>query len=71
MAGLAPLGSAEARAGMARYGISVQNAFGVSADELRRVAKGLGRDHDLALALWATGATRRACWPRSSTSRRR
>ncbi len=23
--------------------------------ELRRVAKGLGRDHDLALALWATG----------------
>jgi 3-methyladenine DNA glycosylase AlkD len=55
VAGLAPLGSEEARAGMARYGISVQNAFGVSVYELRRVAKGLGRDHDLALALWATG----------------
>ena len=55
MAGLAPLGSEEARAGMARYGIRIANAFGVSVYELRRVAKGLGRDHDLALALWATG----------------
>ncbi len=27
----------------------------MSVYELRRVAKGLGRDHDLALALWATG----------------
>ena len=40
---------------MARYGINVDDAFGVSVYELRRVAKGLGRDHDLALALWATG----------------
>ena len=52
---LAPLGGEEARAGMARYGITVENAFGVSVYELRRVAKGLGRDHELALALWATG----------------
>jgi 3-methyladenine DNA glycosylase AlkD len=55
LAELAPLGSEEARAGMARYGIAVDDAFGVSVYELRRVAKGLGRDHDLALALWATG----------------
>ena len=55
LAELASLGSEEARAGMARYGIAVEHAFGVSVYELRRVAKGLGRDHDLALALWATG----------------
>ena len=40
---------------MARYGIATGDAFGVSVYELRRVAKGLGRDHELALALWATG----------------
>jgi 3-methyladenine DNA glycosylase AlkD len=40
---------------MARYGINVENAFGVSVYELRKVAKRLGTDHDLALALWATG----------------
>jgi 3-methyladenine DNA glycosylase AlkD len=55
LAELEPRGSAAARAGMARYGISTAAAFGVSVYELRRVAKGLGRDHDLALALWATG----------------
>jgi 3-methyladenine DNA glycosylase AlkD len=52
---LAPLGSEEARAGMARYGIRTDNAFGVSIYELRKVANELGRDHELALALWATG----------------
>jgi len=40
---------------MARYGINVANAFGVSVYELRRMAKALGADHDLALALWDTG----------------
>jgi 3-methyladenine DNA glycosylase AlkD len=55
LAGLALLGSEEARAGMARYGIETGSAFGVSVYELRRVAKGLGRDHDLALALWTSG----------------
>ena len=49
-----PLGSAEARAGMARYGIRTEDAFGVSIYELRKLAKGLGRDHELALALWVT-----------------
>ncbi len=49
------MGSARNRAGMARYGINVENAFGISVYELRKIAKGLGTDHDLALALWATG----------------
>jgi 3-methyladenine DNA glycosylase AlkD len=52
---LAPLGSEEARAGMARYGINTADAFGVSIHVLRPLAKRLGRDHDLALALWETG----------------
>ena len=52
---LAAMASEENRAGMARYGIATADAFGVSVYELRRVAKGLGRDHELALALWATG----------------
>jgi 3-methyladenine DNA glycosylase AlkD len=52
---LAAQASEESRAGMERYGINVGSAFGVSVYELRRIAKGLGRDHELALALWATG----------------
>lgn len=48
-------GSERARAGMARYGIAVEHAFGVSIYELRKVAKRLGTDHGLALALWETG----------------
>ncbi len=52
---LRALGSEKDRAGMARYGIRVENAFGVSVYVLRGIAKRLGTDHDLALALWATG----------------
>ncbi len=55
LAELAPLGTEESRAGMARYGIRTDEAFGVSVYELRRVAKRLGCDHDLALAFWETG----------------
>ncbi len=40
---------------MARYGIKTDDAFGVSVYELRRMAKPLRRDHELALALWETG----------------
>jgi 3-methyladenine DNA glycosylase AlkD len=53
---LAALGSDENRAGMARFGINVENAFGVSVNELRRVARELGTDHRLALELWKTGS---------------
>lgn len=55
LAELRALGSAQGRAGMARYGINVDGAYGVSIYELRRVAKRLGTNHRLATALWATG----------------
>jgi 3-methyladenine DNA glycosylase AlkD len=55
LAELRAMGSAKDLAGMARYGINVDNAFGVSVYELRKVAKHLGTDHELALALWTTG----------------
>jgi 3-methyladenine DNA glycosylase AlkD len=41
--------------GMARYGIATDSAYGVTVAELRGVAERLGRDHDLAAALWASG----------------
>lgn len=43
----------EAVAGMARYGIVGREVFGVKVPVLRRMAKELGRDHELALELWA------------------
>ena len=49
------LGSEKDRQGMARYGINVDHAYGVSIYQLRRIAKRLGTDHEMALALWATG----------------
>ncbi len=55
LAELQDMGSETNRAGMARYGINVDNAFGVSVYELRKIAKRLGTDHALALALWTTG----------------
>lgn len=39
----------------ARYGIFTQKAFGVSMSNIQQVAKPLGLNHDLALALWKTG----------------
>ncbi len=38
--------------GMARYAIPSDHAFGIPVGELRKHAKTLGRDHELALALW-------------------
>ncbi len=42
-------------AGMARYGIKTDKAFGVSNAELRPFARQIGRNHERALALWRTG----------------
>lgn len=42
-------------AGMARYGMSVKQRLGVSTPELRKLAKELGKDHELALGLWKSG----------------
>jgi 3-methyladenine DNA glycosylase AlkD len=49
------MGSEKSRTDMACCGINVDCAFGVSVYELRKIAKRLGRDHGLAIALWATG----------------
>jgi 3-methyladenine DNA glycosylase AlkD len=48
-------GSKKNRDGMARYAIVAPKAFGVSVGDLRRKGKELGRSHELAVALWATG----------------
>ena len=45
----------ENRRGMARYGINVTNAYGVSVYTLRDIAKEIGWDHELALELWTSG----------------
>ena len=42
-------------ANLARFGIDAPNALGVSMANLQTIAKRLGRDHDLAAALWETG----------------
>jgi 3-methyladenine DNA glycosylase AlkD len=41
--------------GMARVGINVEHALGVSIPHCRRIARGHRRDHPLALELWPTG----------------
>jgi 3-methyladenine DNA glycosylase AlkD len=40
---------------MARYAIIAPKVFGVSMATMQELAKRLGRDHELALALWDTG----------------
>lgn len=52
---LRALGTPENVAGMARFGINPDHAVGVSVTTLRRMARETGKDHALALALWATG----------------
>jgi 3-methyladenine DNA glycosylase AlkD len=42
-------------AGMKRFGIETAMALGIPVPELRKLAKAIKRDHDLALALWKTG----------------
>jgi 3-methyladenine DNA glycosylase AlkD len=41
--------------GMARYGMAVEKRLGVSVPVLRKIAKGIGKDHKLARQLWRTG----------------
>jgi 3-methyladenine DNA glycosylase AlkD len=47
-------GSKRNRDGMARYAIVADKVFGVSVGTLRAYGKRLGRNHELALALWKT-----------------
>ncbi|HVG93651.1 MAG TPA: DNA alkylation repair protein [Planctomycetota bacterium] len=55
LAWLERTGTPAFRAGLARYAIPTDNAYGVPVGVLQRHAKSLGRDQDLAEALWATG----------------
>jgi len=48
-------GTKKNRDGMARYAIVAPKVFGVSMATMKTLAKRLGRDHALALALWKTG----------------
>jgi 3-methyladenine DNA glycosylase AlkD len=48
-------GTAHDRDLMARFGIVAPNAFGVSMAKIQQLARQLGRNHELALALWDTG----------------
>lgn len=45
----------ENREGMARFGINVERAYGVSIPSLRKMAKELGKSHALAQELWGSG----------------
>jgi len=41
--------------GMARFGINPKKAVGVSVTELRKMAKKIGKDHQIAIELWKSG----------------
>ncbi|HAW07556.1 MAG TPA: hypothetical protein DCW42_00030 [Bacteroidetes bacterium] len=45
----------EAARGMARFGICLNNTFGISTPNLSRIAKNIGKDHLLAQNLWGSG----------------
>jgi 3-methyladenine DNA glycosylase AlkD len=55
LVGLERKGTKANRDGMARYGIRSAKMFGVSVSALQQLARRLGRDHDLAEALWKSG----------------
>jgi 3-methyladenine DNA glycosylase AlkD len=42
-------------AGMKKYGMSVEKRLGLSMPDMRKLAKELGKNHNLALELWKTG----------------
>jgi len=52
---LRSLSNPAAVAGMARYGINTENAYGISLYALRPMAKEIGKDHTSAQQLWASG----------------
>lgn len=52
VAHLRTLGSEEARAGKARYGINIETAIGVRNSDLRPLARTVKRNHERALELW-------------------
>jgi 3-methyladenine DNA glycosylase AlkD len=55
LAELKSMGDPQATAGMARYGINVDRALGISIPALQALAKNIGQNHKLAEALWSCG----------------
>jgi 3-methyladenine DNA glycosylase AlkD len=55
MAWLKRTGTKAGRDAMARYAIPSDNAFGVPVGVLKKESKRIGKDHELAAALWKTG----------------
>jgi 3-methyladenine DNA glycosylase AlkD len=56
LASLERVSSAKVREDMStRYGIHTKKAFGVMMRDMQKVAKSIGVNHELALALWDTG----------------
>lgn len=52
---LESLSSPEDVEGMARFGINPQKTYAVRIPELRRIARAMGKNHQLALQLWEEG----------------
>ena len=55
LAALEQMSTQQDRDNLPRFGITAPKAFGVSIANIQGLAKRLGRSHDLAAALWATG----------------
>jgi len=55
VAHLKTLASEENRQGMKRYGIKIDHALGISHGEQRRIGKLIGKNHERAFELWASG----------------
>lgn len=55
VASLRKLATKKTLDGFARYAIPSKGAFGVAMGDIQNLAKSIGRDHDLSLALWQTG----------------
>lgn len=49
------LASPEAKAAQQYFGIHGVNSYGLTTPQLRKLAKQIGKNHDLALQLWKTG----------------
>ncbi len=53
---LKAMGNQRDREGMARFGINTEKAFGISVTKLRKYARKIGKNHELAQQLWDSGA---------------
>jgi 3-methyladenine DNA glycosylase AlkD len=55
LAALERMSTVRDRENLARFGITASKAYGVSIANIQKLAKRLGRSHELAAALWDTG----------------